>query len=363
MPSCGIIGLPMVGKTTVFNLLTGSRVQTSNFFSGKTESNVGMARVPDRRIDFLSALYKPRKTTYAQLELIDVPGLVRGASEGQGIGNTFLDGIRKMDALIHVVRAFETGDVEHVEGGVNPLRDVQTVAYELLMADIEFVDKRLSRLKEGKKRNAQTDEEIALLSRILEHLEAEKPFSTILLTEDERRSLVNYTFLTDKTVILVVNLDDDQFRTKNYPGRQALHAYASEQMLALVEISANTEMEISELSGEDREMFFADLGISEPGIDRIAQAAYKVLGLISFFTVGEDEVRAWTIRQGSTAKQAAGKIHSDLERGFIRAEVMQYRHIEALGSAAKLKEKGLTSLEGKDYIVEDGDILNIRFNV
>jgi len=321
MPSCGIIGLPMVGKTTVFNLLTGAKVQTSNFFSGKTEANIGMAKVPDRRIDFLSGLYKPRKTTYAQIELIDVPGLVRGASQGQGIGNAFMDTVRKVDALIHVVRAFESGDVEHVEGSVDPVRDVQTVAYELLMADIEFVDKRISRLKEGKKRTAQTDAEIALLTRILEHLEAEKPFAALELSDEERLSLINYTFFTDKPIIIVANLDDSQFKAKQYPGMDGLRQYATEQGLPLIEISANTEMEISDLEGEDREMFFADLGIDEPGINRIAQAAYRVLGLISFFTVGEDEVRAWTIRQGSTAKQAAGKIHSDLERGFIRAEL------------------------------------------
>ena len=363
MPSCGIIGLPMVGKTTVFNLLTGARIQTNNFFSGKTEANIGMARVPDRRIDFLSGLYKPKKTTYAQIELTDVPGLVRGASEGQGIGNAFMDTVRKVDTLIHVVRGFNSSDVEHVEGSVDPMRDVQTVAYELLMADIEFVDKRLTRLKEGKKRTAQTEEEIVLLTRILEHLEAEKPFATLELTAEEQFALVNYTFFTDKPIILVVNLDDEQFKSGDYPGKADLQAYASEHGLPLIEISANTEMEISELGGEDREMFFADLGISEPGIDRIARAAYKVLGLISFFTVGEDEVRAWTIRQGLTAKQAAGKIHSDLERGFIRAELMRCADIETHGSQAKLKEKGLTSLEGKDYIVGDGDILNIRFNV
>lgn len=363
MPSCGIIGLPMVGKTTVFNLLTGARVQTSNFFSGKTESNLGMAKVPDRRIDFLSALYKPKKTIYAQLELIDVPGLVRGASEGQGIGNAFMDTVRKVDALILVLRAFRSEDVEHVEGSIDPMRDVQTVVYELLMADIEFVDKRLTRLRESKKRPPQAEEEISLLSKILEHLEAEKPFATLDLTEDERRALVNYTFFTDKPLILVANLDDEQFKAQDYIGRAPLHTYAQENGLPLIEISANTEVEISELTGEDRDMFFADFGISEPGIDRIARASYAVLGLISFFTVGEDEVRAWTIRTASTAKQAAGKIHSDLERGFIRAELMKYADILQYGSHAKLKEKGLMSLEGKDYYVQDGDILNIRFNV
>ena len=362
MPTCGIIGLPMVGKTTVFNLLSGARAETSKFFSGRTEANVAMARVPDKRIDFLSGLYKPKKTTYAQIEAIDVPGLVRGASEGQGIGNAFLDSVRKADALIHVVRVFHS-DLEHVEGTIDPVRDVQTVAFELLMADMEFVDKRINRIQEAKKKPPQSAAEAEVLGKILQHLEQELPFSQIVLDEKEREVIAHYTFLTDKPLIVVANLDDAQLGSGHYPGKEALHSYCQTQSLSLVEISANSEMEIAELSGEDRELFFADLGIEEPGIDRIARAAYQVLGLISFFTVGDDEVRAWTVNRGSTAKQAAGKIHSDLERGFIRAELMRYADLAEHGSAAKLKEKGLVSLEGKDYIVHDGDILSIRFNV
>lgn len=362
MPTCGIIGLPMVGKTTVFNLLSGAKAETSRFFSGRTEANVAMAKVPDKRIDFLSGIYKPRKTTYAQIEAIDVPGLVRGASEGQGIGNAFLDSVRKADALIHVVRVF-AGDLEHVEGSTDPLRDVQTVAFELLMADMEFVDKRLSRIQEAKKKPPQAAAETEVLGKILQHLEQELPFSQIELSDKERETIAHYTFLTDKPLIIVANLDDAQLSAGDYPGKAGLQAYCASNGLALVEISANSEMEIAQLSGEDRELFFADLGIEEPGIDRIARAAYQVLGLISFFTVGDDEVRAWTIVKGSTAKQAAGKIHSDLERGFIRAELMRYSDMAEHGSAARLKEKGLVSLEGKDYIVQDGDILSIRFNV
>jgi GTP-binding protein YchF len=362
MPSCGIIGLPMVGKTTVYNLLTGARVKTSDYFSGKTEANVGMARVPDRRIDFLSNLYKPKKTTYAQIEVIDVPGLVRGASEGQGIGNAFLDTVRRVDALIHVVRSFES-EVEHVEGSINPLRDVETVLYELLMADIEFVDKRITRINESKKKPPQAALEVAVLSKVLSHLEQELPFSSLDLSDTERETIMNYTFLTDKPIIVVVNLDDKQLSLGSYPGRTELHAYCAKSGISLLEISANSEMEIGDLEGEERDLFFAELCITEPGIDRIAQAAYHVLGLISFFTVGDDEVRAWTIRSGTTARSAAGKIHSDLERGFIRAELMKYEQLKEHGSAQKLKEKGLVSLEGKDYLVEDGDILSIRFNV
>ncbi|MBT9156355.1 MAG: Ribosome-binding ATPase YchF [Firmicutes bacterium] len=362
MPSCGIIGLPMVGKTTMFNLLTGTRKETSKFFSGKTESNQGLAAVRDRRVDFLANLYRPRKTTYAQIEFIDVPGLVRGASEGLGIGNAFLDGIRQSDALVHVVRAFKS-DLEHVEGSIDPLRDVLTVAYELLMADVAFVEKRLSRLNDSKKRSAQTEEEMRLLERILEHLESEQPFSTFVLSPEEGRLLLSYTFLTGKPQVLVVNLDDEQFVAALYPHREELQLYARERGLPLLEMSANTEMEVSELDGAERDEFLAELKLDAPGIDRVARASYQVLGLISFFTVAEDEVRAWTVRQGTTAKQAAGKVHSDLERGFIRAEAMRYHDLETYGGAAKLKEKGLVSLEGKDYVVSDGDILSIRFNV
>lgn len=363
MPSCGIIGLPMSGKTTVFNLLTGARAQTSAFFSGKTEANLGMARVPDRRVDFLTALYRPKKTTYAQIEFMDMPGLVRGASEGQGVGNAFLESVRRVDALVHVVRAFNNSDCEHVEGSVSPLRDVQTVSYELLMADMAFVDKRLTRLKEGKKRPPQAEEEIALLEKILTHLENERPLNTLSLSALERHALTQYTFLTDKPMILVINLDESQLSTMDYSGKAELMAYAANYAWPIILLSANTEVELSELEESERQEFLRELGITEPGIDRIAKASYDVLGLLSFFTVGEDEVRAWTIRRHSTAKQAAGKIHSDLERGFIRAELMRYIDMETLGSPAKVKEKGLFSLEGKDYIVQDGDILSIRFNV
>lgn len=362
MPACGIIGLPMVGKTTIFNLLSGSRAETSKFFSGRTEANVAMARVPDKRVDLLSAIYRPKKTTYAQIEVIDVPGLVRGASEGQGIGNAFLDSVRQADALIHVVRVFAS-DLGHVEGTINPQRDVETVAFELLMADMEFVDKRLTRMQESKKKPPQMAAETEVLGKVLQHLEQELPFSHIQLSDKEREVIAQYTFLTDKPLIIVANLDDAQLSAGDYPGKADLHAYCGAQGLPLVEISANSEMEIAQLSGEDRELFFADLGITEPGIDRISRAAYQTLGLISFFTVGDDEVRAWTVVRGSVAKQAAGKIHSDLERGFIRAELMRCSDMVEHGSAAKLKEKGLVSLEGKDYIVQDGDILSIRFNV
>ncbi len=363
MLSCGIVGLPVVGKTTLFNLLTGSNVEKSQFFSGKTEANVGIARVPDQRIDHLSQLYRPRKTTYAQMKVSDMPGLVRGASEGEGVGNAFLDGVRQVDALIHVVRAFRNPDVLHVEDSVDPVRDLETVNFELLMADLEFVDKRITRIKHSKKITAEQQEELRVLEKCLAHLEEEQPFSALQLTLEERQLLSSYTFLTEKPMIIVVNLDEEQYVDQDYPGKAELREVAAAKGLAVIELSAKIEEEINQLDQADREIFFEELGIDEPAINRVIQVAYETLGLISFFTVGEDEVRAWTVERGTTARRAAGKIHSDLERGFIRAEVIKYADLAELGNAARVKEKGRLALEGKDYIVQDGDILNIRFNV
>ncbi len=363
MLSCGIVGLPTVGKTTLFNLLTGAHVETSRFFSGKTSSNIGVANVPDQRIDWLSGLYRPKKTTYAQMQVIDVPGLVRGASQGQGVGNAFLDGVRQVDALIQVVRAFDNEDIVHVEDSIDPLRDMETVSFELLMADLEFVDKRISRIKQGKKITPEQAVELPVLERCLQHLEQELPFSSLELSADERLTLQNYTFLTDKPLIVVVNLDEQQFSQGDYPGRGRLIEVAAAKELPVIELCAQIEEEILQLPAGERQTFFEELGIEEPAIDKVMRVAYDTLGLVSFFTVGEDEVRAWTIERDTNAKRAAGKIHSDLERGFIRAETMKYADLFSLGNVAKVREAGKLFLEGKDYLVQDGDILNIRFNV
>lgn len=363
MLTSGIVGLPMVGKTTFFNLVTGSQQETSNYLTGKTEINMAMARVPDTRIDFLSGLYKPGKTTYAQIQFSDVPGLVRGASEGKGVGNRFLDGIRNADLLVHVLRAFNNPDVPHVDGGVDPVRDLETVNLELLLADMDLVEKRIRRIEEGKKIKKEQAEELAVLRRCLDALENEVTVHGADLSEAERALLVNYSFLTDKPAILVVNVDEDQLRVGDYPGRETMHEFAAAKGIQLLEVSGQIEMEISRLPDEDRQVFMEDLGLAESGIDRLARAAYETLGLISFFTVGEDEVKAWTIPAGLDARSAAGKIHSDLERGFIRAEVVAYSDLAKAGNMTRAKERGLARLEGKDYIVKDGDILNIRFNV
>lgn len=363
MLTSGIVGLPMVGKTTFFNLVTGSDLETSNYLTGKTEINMAMARVPDPRIDFLSRLYNPGKTTYAQIQFSDVPGLVRGSSEGKGVGNRFLDGIRNADLLVHVVRAFDNPDVPHVDGAVDPVRDLETVNLELLLADMDLVEKRIRRIEEGKKIKKEQADELAVLRKCLAALENEVTVHGADLTADERALLVNYSFLTDKPVILVVNVDEDQLRAGDYPGRDRMHDFAADRGIKLLEVSGQIEMEISRLPDEDRQVFMEDLGLAESGIDRLARAAYDTLGLISFFTVGEDEVKAWTIPAGLDARSAAGKIHSDLERGFIRAEVVAYDDLAKAGNMTRAKEMGLTRLEGKEYLVKDGDIMNIRFNV
>ncbi len=363
MLTSGIVGLPMVGKTTFFNLVTGSELETSNYLTGKTDINMGMARVPDPRVDFLSRLYNPRKTTYAQIQFSDVPGLVRGASEGKGVGNRFLDGIRNADLLVHVVRAFNNPDVPHVDGSVDPARDLETINLELLLADMDLVEKRIRRIEEGKKIKKGQAEELAVLRKCLEALENEVTVHSMELSDAERELLVNYSFLTDKPVILVINVDEDQLRAGEYPGRDQIREFAGSGGIKLLEVSGQIEAEISCLPAEDRKIFMEDLGLAESGIDRLARAAYDTLGLVSFFTVGEDEVKAWTIPAGLDAKSAAGKIHSDMERGFIRAEVVAYHDLAEAGNMNRAREKGLVRLEGKDYIVKDGDILNIRFNV
>ncbi|MFZ5646650.1 MAG: redox-regulated ATPase YchF [Bacillota bacterium] len=363
MLSAGLIGLPMVGKTTIFNLVTNAGAETSKFLTGKSDTNVGMADVPDRRIDFLSGLYKPRKTIYAQVKFSDVPGLVRGASQGKGVGNAFLDGIRQADLLVHVVRAFENHEVLHVDGGIDPVRDVETIDLELLLADMDFVEKRIKRIEGGKKITKENAAELAVMKKLLASLENEVPMGKIELSQEEKEILANYSFFTDKPMIIVVNTDEAQFKAGEYPGKKRLEELAKARGISIIEVCGLMEMEISQLPPEDRELFMTDLGTESLGTERLAQAVYDSLGLISFFTVGEDEVRAWTIQRGTDARRAAGKIHSDIERGFIRAEVVRYGDLKDLGSMARVKEKGLARLEGKEYIVQDGDIINFRFNV
>lgn len=357
----GLIGLPMTGKTTIFNLLTNAQDDGTGA-AGKTEANIGVAKVPDRRIDFLSSIYKPKKTVYATIEVIDIKGYSSG-NKTKGAANPFLEAVRKVDALVHVVRAFRDSNVVHVEGSIDPFRDIETVNLELLFSDLSIIENRIGRIENAKKITKDMAEELKVLKKCRECLENEKLINTLDLTDEEKQYLKTFQFLTERPQILVINLDEEQFRAGNYEGKDKVKKYVEEKNIPLVEICAKTEYEIQQLDEEDKKLFMEDLGITETGISRLATAMYNYLGLISFLTVGEDEVRAWPIKKGTNAKAAGGKIHSDIERGFIRAEVVKFEDFEKLGSMHKVKEHGLFRLEGKDYIVEDGDIINFRFNI
>lgn len=361
--SCGIIGLPTVGKTTLFNLLTRAGLETAVFMTGKTSTHTQLAIIPDERVDFLTEVFQPKKKTYATLEVTDVPGLVKGSSQGKGLGNDFLAAVQECDALIHVVRAFENDAIPHVEGSLDIIRDLETINLELLFADLQLIEKRVNRINCGKKIDPEQEQELRALEKCQGFLEEEKPLQQAELTVAEKQSLKHIQFLTEKPMILVINVDEKQLVERDYPGRTGVLDYAQERGLPLLEICLQMEVEIQELSSEDQELFLADLNIKEAGVTRLAQVVYHRLGLISFITVGEDEVRAWTISNGLTAKQAAGKVHSDMERGFIRAEVVAFKDFKEWGSLSKVKEKGLSRLEGKEYVVQDGDIINFRFNV
>lgn len=359
----GLIGLPSVGKTTLFNLLTGSNIEVSGFSTGKIEANLGIAKIPDERIDFLANMYKPKKTTYATIEVIDVPGLVKGSSTGKGVGNQFLDNIRKTDALVHIIRAFENDSVIHDEGSIDPMRDIETINMELLFADLGVIENRIERIQTSKKVTKENLEELEVLKKCRDGLENGLLIHNIDLSDEEKDILKTFSFLSEQPMILVVNIDENQLMEKDYPGKEALKKFSEETNTPLIEICIKTELEITELDETDREMFIEELGIDESGIDKLSKTAYDYLGLISFLTAGQDEVRAWPIKKGTVAKLAAGKIHSDIEKGFIRAEVCRFKDLKEYGSMVKAKEKGLVTLEGKEYIVQDGDIINFRFNV
>ena len=361
--SCGIIGLPMVGKTTFFNLLTKAGIDTSAFYSGKTGTHTGHALIPDQRVDYLAKMFNPKKITYAQIEVIDVPGLVQGASQGQGTGNEFLASVRDADALAQIVRAFDNPEVIHVNDIIDPLRDISTINMELLFADLQLIETRLSRINAGKKKKLEHPEEESALLKCQKWLEEEKPLKTLELSSEEEDALRHITFLTDKPMMIIINVDETQLSENNYPQREELEKYCLDQGYQLLVVSAKVEEEIGELPEEERGLFMEELGIVKSGMDRMAEALYRQLGLISFLTAGEDEVKAWTIRDGLSAKLAAGKIHSDIERGFIRAETVAFEQLKEAGSMAAARDKGYFRLEGKEYIVKDGDIINFRFNV
>ena len=360
----GVVGLPNVGKSTLFNAITKAGAQAANYPFCTIEPNVGAVAVPDERLDVLARMYNPEKYTPTSIEFVDIAGLVRGAYKGEGLGNKFLSHIREVDAIVHVVRCFEDENIVHVDGSVDPKRDVETIGIELIFADLETVEKRMERTRKAAKGgDKQLAGEIELLERAKAHLESGKPIRTMQATEAEAETLKGMFFLTTKPVIYVANISEADIDKAGNPLVTALQDAVKDENAEVITICAQVEEEIAELSPEEKQAFIEELGIGESGLDKLVKACYKLLGLISYLTAGPKEVRAWTIEKGTKAPQAAGKIHTDFERGFIRAEIVPFETLKELGSMAACKEKGLVRSESKDYVMQDGDVVLFRFNV
>ena len=362
----GIVGLPNVGKSTLFNSITKAGAESANYPFCTIDPNVGVVAVPDERLDKLAALYDSQKITPAVIEFVDIAGLVKGASRGEGLGNRFLANIRECDAIVHVVRCFEDPNVVHVEGSVDPVRDIETINLELIFADLEGLEKRIGKTAKLANNDKEANHELEILKAIKAALEDGKPASSVVFEDEEDKKLVDSLFLlTSKPVIFAANVAEDDLADDGASNKyvEKVREYARENGNGVFVISARIEEEIAELSDDEKAEYLETLGLKESGLDKLIKASYDLLGLMSFLTAGEKETRAWTIKKGTTAPQAAGKIHSDFERGFIRAEVINYQTLLDCGSLAAAKEKGLVRLEGKDYVVQDGDTIIFRFNV
>ncbi len=361
----GIVGLPNVGKSTLFNAITKAGAEAANYPFCTIEPNVGVVAVPDPRLEVLHNMYNSKKTTPASVRFVDIAGLVKGASKGEGLGNKFLEHIRQVDAIAHVVRCFEDSDITHVEGSIDPIRDIDIIQTELCLADLEIVEKRMMKLaKIAKSGSKEARVEDAILRRIKASLDEARPAREVDLTDDEREMIKEMNLLTLKPTLYVANVAEDEIAdADNNPYVQRVREFAQKEGAEVVAISARVESEIAELDPEEAKAFLEDLGADESGLDKLIKAAFDLLGLMTFLTAGPDECRAWTIRKGTTAPKAAGKIHTDFERGFIRAEIVSYEDLIAAGSVGAAREKGQVRLEGKDYIMQDGDVTNFRFNV
>ena len=363
----GIVGLPNVGKSTLFNSLTKAGAESANYPFCTIDPNVGVVTVPDERLNVLGEMYHTKKIIPAAIEFVDIAGLVKGASKGEGLGNQFLANIREVDAIVHVVRCFEDSNIVHVDGSIDPLRDIETINLELIFSDLEILERRISKAVRAARNDKTIAKELALRERIKAHLEDGKMAKSFddINDEDEQQWLESYNLLTYKPVIFAANVAEDDLADDgaSNAGVQAVREYAKREDCEVFVVCAEIEQEIAELDDDEKSMFLEELGLKESGLEKLIKASYSLLGLISYLTAGEPEVRAWTIKKGTKAPQAAGKIHSDFERGFIRAEIVSYDDLMACGTYNAAKEKGLVRLEGKDYVVQDGDIILFRFNV
>lgn len=361
----GIVGLPNVGKSTLFNAITNAGAQSANYAFCTIEPNIGVVDVPDYRLEKLAEMYSPDKVTPASIEFVDIAGLVKGASKGEGLGNKFLSHIREVDAVIHVVRCFENDDIIHVEGSIDPVRDIETINLELLLSDLEILDRRITKSEKELKGDKSLQKEVDFLHRLRAELENGVNARAVEADEEESEILSGIGLLSAKPVIYACNMCEDDFKNNIDTNERynAVKALASKEGAQVLPICAELEAEISSLSKEEKEMFLSDIGVDEGGLDLLIQRSYDLLGLMSFLTAGKPEVRAWTIKKGTKAPKAAGKIHSDIERGFIRAEIVSFDDLMLYGSMQAAKENGKVRSEGKDYIMQDGDIVLFRFNV
>ncbi len=363
----GIVGLPNVGKSTLFNSLTKAGAESANYPFCTIDPNIGIVAVPDERIKKLGEMYHTKKVTPAVIEFVDIAGLVKGASKGEGLGNQFLANIREVDAIVHVVRCFEDSNIVHVDGSIDPARDIETINLELIFSDIEILERRISKVAKQARMDKALGKELELLEAVKKHLEDGKMAGTLAVPEDEEMQawFASYNLLTAKPTIYAANVAEDELANDGADNAyvQDVRRMAAEEDSKVFVICAQIEQEIAELEDDEKSMFLEELGLKESGLEKLIKASYSLLGLISFLTAGEDECRAWTIRRGTRAPQAAGKIHSDFERGFIKAEVVNYQDLLDNGSLAAAREKGIVGMEGKEYVVKDGDVILFRFNV